>query len=124
MDDKDKGLEVRKELDKMVDSLNNLPVGASLVWLWAWDIIRDKFNRYSMDDFSDEYVITEGTTLNGIWDRLWDNPPKDFTLEYGAEIMDEAVQDWLIDNEFIASLEDDGWLNDIEDSDDVQSDNN
>jgi hypothetical protein len=42
-------------------------------------------------------------------------------LEYGAEIMDEAVQDWLIDNEFIASLEDDGWLNDIEDSDDVPS---
>lgn len=104
----------------MVSVLNDLPIGASLVWLWAWDIIRDKFNNYSQDDFANDYTVTDGTTLDVIWEKLWDNPPADFTLEYGAELMDEAVMDWMIDNEFIASLDDDGWLD--EDSDE-ESDN-
>jgi len=90
--DKELGTKVRLQLDKMVSVLNDLPIGASLVWLWA-DVI---------------------------WEKLWDNPPADFTLEYGAELMDEAVMDWMIDNEFIASLDDDGWLD--EDSDE-ESDN-
>lgn len=110
----DRGQKVRMQLDQMVNHLNNLPVPMSLVWLWAWDLIRDKFNMYS-DIGTDDYVITPGTTLDVIWDKLWANPPSDFTLEYGAEQMDEAVTDWMIENEFIALLEDDGWLDDVAD---------
>lgn len=123
MDDKqcDRGQKVKMQLDQIVNTLNGMEVPMSLVWLWSWDLIRDKFDRYSMDDFSNEYTITEGTTLDVIWEKLWENPPADFTLEYGAEQMDEAVQDWMIENEFIAFLDDDQWLDDEEDSDDVQS---
>lgn len=108
----DRGIKIRMQLDQMVNHLNNLPVSMSLVWLWTWDLIRDKFNMYS-DVGTDDYIVTEGTTLDVIWDKLWANPPQDFTLEYGAEHMDEAITDWMIDNDFITILEDDGWLDDV-----------
>lgn len=111
----DRGQKVRMQLDQMVNHLNNLQVSNSLTWLWAWDIIRDKYKNASQDELIDDYVLIDGVTLDVIWDKLWENPPSDFTLEYGAEQMDEAVLDWMIDNEFIALLEDDGWLDDVAD---------
>lgn len=111
----DRGIKVRMQLDQMVDHLNNLQVSNSLTWLWAWDLIRDKYKNASQDDLIDDYVLIDGVTLDVIWDKLWANPPSDFTLEYGAEQMDEAVLDWMIDNDFLAFLEDDGWLDDVAD---------
>ena len=123
-DTKDIGPQIRMQLDQMVDHLNNMPIGASLVWLWSWDLIRDKYNTYKdIHDF-DDYVITEGTTLDTIWEKLWANPPSEFTLEYGAEFMDEAIIDWMIDNEFLAILEDDGWLEDSDDNEDADNQSN
>lgn len=113
----DRGVKIKMQLDQIVNTLNGMDISMSLVWLWSWDLIRDKFDNYSNDDFSNEYTITEGTTLDVIWEKLWGNPPADFTLEYGAEQMDEAVHDWMIENEFIASLDEDQWLDDEEDSD-------
>ena len=110
----DRGQKIRMQLDQMVNNLNSLTVSMSLVWLWTWDLIRDKFNMYS-DIGTDDYIVTEGTTLDVIWDKLWANPPGDFTLEYGAEHMDEAITDWMIDNDFISILEDDGWLDEVAD---------
>lgn len=112
----DRGIKVRMQLDQMVNTLNGMEVSMSLVWLWAWDLIRDKYELYSQDNnFISDYVIADGINLDIIWDKLWANPPSDFTLEYGAEQMDEAVTDWMIENEFIAVLEDDGWLDDVAD---------
>lgn len=123
-DTKDIGPQIRMQLDQMVDHLSNMPIGASLVWLWSWDLIRDKYNTYKdINDYYD-YVITEGTTLDTIWEKLWANPPSEFTLEYGAEFMDEAIIDWMIDNEFLAILEDDGWLEDSDDNQDVDNQSN
>jgi len=118
----DRGVKVRMQLDQIVNTLNGIDVPMSLVWLWVWDVIRDKYTSYETKSEWNDFVITEGTTLDVIWDKLWENPPADFTLEYGAEYIDEAILDWMIDNDFIATLEEDGWLDD-EDSDDVQSDN-
>jgi hypothetical protein len=106
----DRGQKVRMQLDQMVNTLNGMDVGMSLVWLWAWDLIRDKYKTYEFIDESSDYTVVNGVTLDNIWEKLWANPPADFTLEYGAEQMDEAVLDWMIDNEFIAVLEEDGWL--------------
>lgn len=111
----DRGQKVRMQLDQMVNTLNGMEVSMSLVWLWCWDIIRSKFDLYSQDDFSIDYIITDGTTLDIIWDKLWENPPGDFTLEYGAEQVDEAILDWMIDCGFLAALEDDEWLDDVVD---------
>jgi hypothetical protein len=117
----DRGVKIKMQLDQMVNTLNSMDVPMSLVWLWTWDIIRDKYQSYETQSEWNDFIITEGTTLDTIWDKLWENPPAEFTLEYGAEYIDEAIMDWMIDNNFLAALEDDGWL-DEKDSDD-ESDN-
>ena len=106
----DIGPQIKMQLDQMVDHLNNMPIGMSLVWLWVWDLIRDKYKNYEFIDEMSDYVVTTGTTLDIIWEKLWGNPPSDFTLEYGAEQIDEAVLDWMIDNEFLSAVDEDGWL--------------
>jgi len=117
----DRGVKVRMQLDQIVDTLNSVNVPMSLVWLWVWDVIRDKYTTYETTSEWNDFVITKGVTLDTIWEKLWENPPSEFTLEYGAEYIDEAIQDWMIDNDFLAALEEDNWLDD-EDSDD-ESDN-
>jgi hypothetical protein len=94
-----------------------MPIGMSLVWLWVWDLIRDKYKNYEFIDEMSDYVVTTGTTLDIIWEKLWANPPSDFTLEYGAEQIDEAVLDWMIDNEFLSAVDEDGWLDEEGDTD-------
>jgi len=116
------GPQIKMQLDQMINTLKGMPIGAPLVWLWVWDIISDKYNMYKEANEFNDYIVTEDTTLDVIWEKLWANPPTEFTLEYGAEYVDEAILDWMIDNDFLAALEEDNWLND-EDSDDVQSDN-
>ena len=106
----DIGPQIKMQLDQMVDHLNNMPIGMSLVWLWVWDLIRDKYKNYEFIDEMSDYVVTTGTTLDIIWEKLWANPPSDFTLEYGAEQVDEAVLDWMIDNDFLSAVDEDGWL--------------
>ena len=113
----DRGVKIKMQLDQLVDTLNSMDVAMSLIWLWAWDLIRDKYKSNEFITEDSEYTVTSGTTLDIIWDKLWENPPGDFTLEFGAEAMDEAVMDWMIDNNFLAILEDDGWLDEEEDSD-------
>ena len=117
----DRGVKIRMQLDQMVDTLNGMDVGMSLVWLWVWDLIRSKYELYSSDDFGMDFVITDNTTLDVIWNKLWENPPADFTLEYGAEAVDYAIEEWMIEEGFVAALDEDGWLDD-EDSDE-ESDN-
>ena len=109
------GPQVRMQLDQIINQLNGMPIGAALVWAWAWDLIRDKYDEYSEDNFANDLTISEGTTLDKIWDKLWESPPTSFTLEYGADFMDEAIIDWMIDNDFVTALDDDGWLDEDED---------
>ena len=113
----DIGPQIKMQLDQMVDQLNNMPIGMSLVWLWVWDLIRDKYKNYEFIDEMSDYVVTPGTTLDIIWEKLWANPPSDFTLEYGAEQIDEAILDWMIDNEFLSAVDEDGWLDEEGDTD-------
>ena len=116
----DRGQKVKMQLDQVVNTLNSMDVAMSLIWVWAWDLIRDKYQSNEFITEGSEYVVTAGTTLDTIWEKLWANPPSDFTLEFGAEQMDEAVMDWMIDNNFLAVLEEDDWLD--EESSDVESD--
>jgi hypothetical protein len=110
------------QLDQIINTLKGMPIGAPLVWLWVWDVVSDKYDTYKEPNSFNDYVVPNGITLDIIWEKLWANPPTEFTLEYGAEYVDEAIVDWMIDNDYLAALEEDEWLDD-EDSDDVQSDN-
>jgi hypothetical protein len=118
---KDLGPQTKMQLDQIINTIKGMPIGAPLVWLWVWDVVSDKYDTYKEPNEYNDYVVTEGITLDNIWEKLWANPPTEFTLEYGAEYVDEAIQDWMIDNDFLAALEEDNWLDD-EDSDD-ESDN-
>ena len=118
----DRGQKVKMQLDQIVNTLNSVDVAMSLIWVWAWDLIRDKYQSHEFITEGSEYVVSTGVTLDVIWDKLWESPPSDFTLEFGADQMDEAVMDWMIDNNFLTLLDDDNWLNESSDveSDDVQ----
>jgi hypothetical protein len=115
--------DVYKDINKIVDSINVLPVFPSLVWTWTWDIIRSFYDNNlwaDMDEKDYEYeCIAEGLELKTIWDKFWEDSDKNgFGLEYGAEVLEEAVIEWMRDCNFIVSLDNDSLL----DSDDEEDD--
>lgn len=123
MSNTDIGPQIKLQLDQMITNLSSIKLTSPLTWLWVWDTIVDNYNRYAdiSDDVYNDCVISEGTTLDMIFERLYANPPADFTLQYGTDQLDEAITDWLIDNEFIVALDDDGWWDesvDIEEEED------
>ena len=115
--------DVYKDINKIIDSINVLPVFPSLAWTWTWDIIRSFYDNNlwaDMDEKDYEYeCIAEGLELKTIWDKFWEDSDKNgFGLEYGAEVLEEAVIEWMRDCNFIVSLDNDSWL----DSDDEEDD--
>ena len=47
----DRGQKVKMQLDQVVNTLNSMDVAMSLIWVWAWDLIRDK---YKSNEFINE----------------------------------------------------------------------
>lgn len=123
MTSRENGPQTKLQLDQMITNLRSMNINAPLVWLWIWDQIVDIYEQHSQDNsmLSNEYAlgrsIDEEVTLDSIFETLWSNPPADFTLEYGTDQLDEAIMDWMIDNNFLVLLDDDDWLN--EDDDDI-----
>jgi hypothetical protein len=111
---KENGPQTKLQLDQMITNLRSMNINAPLVWLWVWDSIVDIYNQHSQDNFANEYTIKEGITLDKIFEDLWANPPADFTLEYGTDQLDEAILDWMTENEYMVSLDEDGWLDEVE----------
>ena len=97
-----------EEINKIIDSLQNLSVFPSLVWVWSWDIVRDIYekNQYDHAAVNDYEFVPQGITLKQIWDKFWEDADKNgFSLEYGSEDMHEAVRDWMADCEFLVYSE-------------------
>jgi hypothetical protein len=108
--------DVYNDLNQIVDKITNLPVFPSLLWVWTFDIIRDiydnnKYEDLAVNDYVDEAVPT-GITLKQIFDKFWDDVDSiGLTMDLGDEILGESIRDWMRDNDFLVSLDDDGWLN-------------
>jgi hypothetical protein len=99
-------------INEIVDKLNNLGVFPSLVWTYTWDIVKDKLDYYSPES-GEDWVTNDKLTEKEVWDMFWEDADKnDFSLEYGAETLHEAVFDWMLDRDIIVTLDDDGWLDD------------
>ena len=117
-------LQVKLTLDRMVEELNGLKVFPSLVWLWVWDVIRNtEDTNPNVTPFgpAQDYVFVGD--LDVVFQALWDQvDTTGFTLEYGVEDLDEAIRDWLIDNDFLVALDDDGWFDEEGMLDDVLDD--
>jgi hypothetical protein len=109
--------DVYRDINEIIDKLNVLPVFPSLAWVYAWDIIRDKFENSQWDDVHkdgfEDYAIPKGLELKTIWDTLWEEVDSlGLSLEYGSEVMVETINDWLIEKDFLVMLDNDGWLDD------------
>ncbi len=94
------------EINKL---LGEVAVFPSLMWTWAFDVIKDIYDNHQ--DVDNEYIVVVGTTLKQIWDKFWDDAEKlGLNMDLGGEIIHETILDWMIENEFLAVLDDDGWL--------------
>jgi hypothetical protein len=109
------------ELMDIVERLSKVQAFPSLMWLWAFDIIKDIFDNYQMkdlavNDFIDE-AVPEGITLKQIFDKFWEDVDGfGLNMDSGGDIIEEVIRDWMRDNDFLVALDDDAWL-DEEDED-------
>jgi len=108
--------DVFKDLVEVIDKLDSIPVFPSLVWTWSLSIIKDiydnnKYEDLAVNDYVDEAVPT-GVTLKQIWDKFWDDVDGlGINMDLGGEIIEEVIRDWMRENDFLVSLDEDGWLN-------------
>jgi hypothetical protein len=106
-----------EDLNEIVNKITNLPVFPSLLWVWTFDIIKDIFDNNQFVDLAEtdiaDEVVPEGVTLKQIFDKFWEDVDTlGFTMDNGDEILNECIRDWMRENNFLVSLEDDGWLDD------------
>ena len=117
--------DIYNDLVEIHSKLTVLPVFPSLMWLWAFDVLEENFRTYSQQPADDwqEYAVAEGVTLKTIFDKFWDDVEQiGLNMDLGGEVIQDVLFDWMIDNDFLVLLDDDGWLND-ENSDEESDDN-
>ena len=114
--------DVYRDLNDILDKVTKLPVFPSLMWVWAFDIIKEIFDNYQMKDLAvNDYVdeaVPEGITFKQIWDKFWDDADKlGLNMDLGGETIEEVLRDWMRENDFLVALDEDGWLDDEEEED-------
>jgi len=109
--------DVFKDLNEIVDKITILPVFPSLMLVWTYDVLRNIYenSRYedlAVNDYVDE-AIPAGITLKQIFDKFWEDVDGiGLSMDLGDEIIEETIRDWMRDNDFLVSLDEDGWLDD------------
>ena len=102
--------DVYRDLNEIIDRVTKLPVFPSLMWVWAFDIMKEIFDNYQIKDLAvNDYVdegVPEGITLKQIFDKFWaDVDGFGLSMDSGGDIIEEAIRDWMRDNNFLVSLE-------------------
>ena len=111
------------DLMEISNHLSEMSVFPSLLWVWAFDIMKDIFDNNQFihlaeNDYVDE-AVPEGITLKQIFDKFWEDVDTlGFTMDHGGEILEEVIRDWMRENDFLLALDEDGWLNDESQADD------
>ena len=116
--------DVFNDLVEMHSKLNAISVFPSLMWLWAFDVLEENFRLYSQpgDDWQ-EYTTAQDVTLKTIFDKFWNDVEQiGLHMDLGGEVIQDVLFDWMIDNDFLVLLDEDGWLNDENSGE--ESDNN
>lgn len=102
--------DVYDRVNKIVDQIGDLGVFPPLVWVWAWDCVRDIYENYEYESAVDsgEYMaVPKGISLKDVWDKFWETADEEgWTLEYGAEEISEHAREWMMDKDFLVDLED------------------
>jgi len=106
LQDKTRMQDVYRDISIIIDKITELPVFPSLVWVWTWDVLVSMYKDY-LPEVDDEFVIT--MSLEDIWALFWEQADKNgFTLEYGTEDLTEHIRDWMIDQNILVSIEEEG----------------
>ena len=97
--------------------LGEVAVFPSLLWAWVFDVIKDIYDNNQIADLAETDIadegVPEGITLKQIFDKFWEDVDTlGFTMDNGGEILEECVRDWMRENNFLVSLDEDGWLDD------------
>ena len=109
--------DVFNELMEINLHLSQLTVFPSLLWAWAFDIMKDIFDNNQITDLAaNDYVdeaVPEGVTFKQIFDQFWEDVDSlGFTMDHGGEILEETIRDWMREKDFLVALDEDGWLDD------------
>ncbi len=100
------------EINNMLGQVSVFP---SLMWTWAFDVLKDIYdnNQYkdlAVNDYVDE-AVPEGITFKQVWDKFWEDADSlGLNMDLGGETIEEVIRDWMRDNNFLVSLDEDGWL--------------
>lgn len=79
----------RASLESIIATMGSLAIGSPMTWVYVWDTVKDK---YENPDPEWKFI----STLDQIWDDLWNNADEyKFSLQYGSESLEEAIDDWL-----------------------------
>jgi len=102
--------DVYRDLNDIIDRVTKLPVFPSLMWVWAFDIIKEIFDNYQYKDLAvNDYVdeaVPEGITLKQIFDKFWsDVDGFGLSMDSGGDIIEETIRDWMRENDFLVSLD-------------------
>ena len=93
------------QLNKLIDGLKEVNAFPPLVWLWVWDMVKDRLDMYS-EPSQEDYVTNSNLTEKEVFDLFWEDADKNaFSLEYGLESLDEAIFDWMVERDIIISLQ-------------------
>ena len=92
-------LEDKDKLNQCIDILESTDLGLALVWLYVWDVV-----KYTMDDSDYTATSTEDEVWKGLGEAVLAG--HGFSLEYGAESLQEDITDWLLSNGHIKDKED------------------
>lgn len=98
-------LDAYDKLQTITDLISDLSVFPSLVWVWTWDVVKDKLDYYSEE--SGEYlVINPEFDTSDVFRMFWTDADKNgFTLEYGTEDLNEHVFDWMVEKNILINVE-------------------
>lgn len=102
--------DVYNQLNEIIDKLQNIPVFPSLMWVLTFDIIKEIFDNNQIKDLAvNDYVdeaVPEGITLKQIFDKFWEDVDGfGLSLDSGSDIIEETIREWMRDNDFLVSLE-------------------
>jgi hypothetical protein len=91
--------EDKDKLNECISILESTDLGLSLVWLWTWDVI-----KYNMQDSEYECKVTEDEMWAHLCARV--ESGNGFSLEYGAEQIQEDIRDWMFEEGYLLDPED------------------
>jgi hypothetical protein len=108
--------DIYNQLNEIVDRLQNISAFPSLLWVWTFDIIREIFDNYQYIHLTENSYIDEaipkGITLKQIFDKFWDDVDLlGLNMDFGGEVLEECIRDWMRENDFLVALDEDSWLN-------------